>query len=529
MKIRIVKTLKEAPEEATQQISFEEDPINYLLVKYPSLKEYMTILMSDAFKDYITGLYVVAPRPTTFKVVLHNNQEFILVWTGKTYICKVEGKKYYLSFLSDKQRATAAIAQLLELGQPIGKPGPSKEEDGVPEEPAEDEGGGEEEGSTGEEETLEEAVKYSKKKIKLKLLQETNLSVQQLTGQTQYIQRIGKILDKIKKGEPFVLDNGKEVVLSFTEPKYEKLFKVLSKMNSQEANQAFKETSKAPNKQLFFKDKKGNKYTLEDLKKTPEFGGLEGSQAEVRERQERGIIKAINSVEGVKILESENNNKLQGVISAEKVEKRNDLGAEPLSDVRLKVKGGSDILVSAKASRSPALGGGGLLGMESLTEGNQNPELKEFTVKFYKDAYRYYRKLIQEQGLEGENLNGTKITSVCRKVPKELLSVILVGNKKMGGPVSYYYVGGMDVIYEPVKRNTLKFKNGSFLTIDEFIAEKQYTFYASIRNRAGEDYVFTDEKVDFNGTSIPKIFRGLKEGSASKARFAIGDPRGVKI
>lgn len=184
-KVKIKKQLKEAPEDqrmlkltgpatVTQKVSFEEDPMNYILLKYPSLHQALNILMTDAFKDYVNDIYVVAPRPTTFKIVLHNNQEFFLIFTGKTYICKVEGKKYYLSFLSDKQRASKAIAQLLELGAPIGKPGPSAEDDGAPKGP-EDEAGleGEEETTPeegGEEETLEEGVK---KKAKFRILKES--------------------------------------------------------------------------------------------------------------------------------------------------------------------------------------------------------------------------------------------------------------------------------------------------------------------------------------------------------------------
>lgn len=142
------------PKTVSQKVSFEEDPMNYILIKYPSVRETLITLMSNAFKDYLNGIYVVAPRPTTFKVVLHNGQEFILTWTGKTYICKVEGKKYYLTFLSDKQRATAAIAQLLELGAPIGKPGPSQQEENAPKGPEEETGAEGEEG--GEEKSSEE-------------------------------------------------------------------------------------------------------------------------------------------------------------------------------------------------------------------------------------------------------------------------------------------------------------------------------------------------------------------------------------
>lgn len=188
-KVKIKIPLIEAPEDqpsaikAVQQISFEEDPMNYILIKYPSLKETLVILMTDAFKDYLNGIYVVAPRPTTFKVVLHNNQEFFLIWTGKTYICKVEGKKYYLTFLSDKQRATNAIAQLLELGSPIGKPGPSEEstpqgpddnaETGDETTGGDETGGSEEEAGAGEEEALAESK--STKRIKIKLLKEQRL------------------------------------------------------------------------------------------------------------------------------------------------------------------------------------------------------------------------------------------------------------------------------------------------------------------------------------------------------------------
>ena len=56
--------------------SFEEDPMMFILKKYPSLAKVLTMLMTDAYKDYITGIYIVAPKPTTFKIILHNNQYF---------------------------------------------------------------------------------------------------------------------------------------------------------------------------------------------------------------------------------------------------------------------------------------------------------------------------------------------------------------------------------------------------------------------------------------------------------------------
>ena len=52
--------------EDVEKVKFEEDPINYILQKYPSLTETLTMLMTKHFKDYVTGIYIIAPKPTTF-------------------------------------------------------------------------------------------------------------------------------------------------------------------------------------------------------------------------------------------------------------------------------------------------------------------------------------------------------------------------------------------------------------------------------------------------------------------------------
>jgi hypothetical protein len=113
--------------------SFEEDPVNFILKKYPSLTATLQMLMSKNFKDYITGIYILAPKPTTFKIVLHNGQEFTLAFMGKAYEAKVEGKRYFLLTIGEKERATIAIARLLETGSPIKTEGPDTEETSKPE------------------------------------------------------------------------------------------------------------------------------------------------------------------------------------------------------------------------------------------------------------------------------------------------------------------------------------------------------------------------------------------------------------
>jgi hypothetical protein len=125
--------LKEAEEEAsvrnnmTPIRSFEEDPMMYILSKYPSLAKTLTLLLTDAYKDYITAIYIIAPKPTRFKIVLHNGQFFYLTYLGKAYEAKVQARRYYLMTIGDKERAIQAIAGLLELGAPLNVKGPDTE------------------------------------------------------------------------------------------------------------------------------------------------------------------------------------------------------------------------------------------------------------------------------------------------------------------------------------------------------------------------------------------------------------------
>lgn len=115
--------------------SFEDDPINFILTKYPTLRKTLEMLMSPAYKDYITGIYIVSPKPTTFKVVLHNGQYFLLTFLGKVYEATVAGKKFYLQTIGERERATNAISRLLAMGNPIETKGPEGEEKPAGEEP----------------------------------------------------------------------------------------------------------------------------------------------------------------------------------------------------------------------------------------------------------------------------------------------------------------------------------------------------------------------------------------------------------
>lgn len=125
LKQEINNIIKEQQEEV---LTFEKDPIEYIIQKYPSLDATLIDLMTESYKDYLTGIYVMAPKPTTFKILLHNGQSFYLIYNPKAYIAKVSGKKYHLISLKDEEYAIKSIAQLLMMGIPPSAQGPDTEQ-----------------------------------------------------------------------------------------------------------------------------------------------------------------------------------------------------------------------------------------------------------------------------------------------------------------------------------------------------------------------------------------------------------------
>ena len=87
-----------------------------ILTKFPILKTAIVNLLTDQYEDFIKDIWWVAPRPTTFKIVLANNQFFYLIYTERSWIAKVEGKNYYLENLADEENAASAISRILMYG-----------------------------------------------------------------------------------------------------------------------------------------------------------------------------------------------------------------------------------------------------------------------------------------------------------------------------------------------------------------------------------------------------------------------------
>ena len=86
------------------------------LTKFPELKAVIVDLLGHDYAKFIDAIDWVAPKPTTFRVNLLNGQSFYLVYTDRSWIAEVEGKKYYLLNLNEEQNATNAIARILRYG-----------------------------------------------------------------------------------------------------------------------------------------------------------------------------------------------------------------------------------------------------------------------------------------------------------------------------------------------------------------------------------------------------------------------------
>lgn len=87
-----------------------------VLTKFPTLKHVIINLLTKQYEDFISDIYWVAPRPTTFKVLLANGQYFYLIYTERSWIAQVEGKKYYLLNLAEEERAAESVARILMYG-----------------------------------------------------------------------------------------------------------------------------------------------------------------------------------------------------------------------------------------------------------------------------------------------------------------------------------------------------------------------------------------------------------------------------
>ena len=109
------------------------------LTKFPELKNVIVDLLTVQFDKFIESIDWVSPRPTTFRINLLNNQFFFLIFTERSWIAQVEGKKYYLLNVDEEERAAEAISRILQYGAKVEKEDPFSETEEKPEKSSKEE------------------------------------------------------------------------------------------------------------------------------------------------------------------------------------------------------------------------------------------------------------------------------------------------------------------------------------------------------------------------------------------------------
>jgi len=103
------------------------------LTKFPELKAVIVDLLTHEFDNFVASIDWVAPKPTTFRINLKNDQDFYLIYSRTSWIAQVEGKKYYLLNLDEEEYACQAIARILQHGPESGAEVEGSETDSAPE------------------------------------------------------------------------------------------------------------------------------------------------------------------------------------------------------------------------------------------------------------------------------------------------------------------------------------------------------------------------------------------------------------
>lgn len=221
------------------------------------------------------------------------------------------------------------------------------------------------------------------------------------------------------------------------------------------------------------------------------------------ERQENGFVDAVAQAV------AENGDKpitiktkdatVKGVIKAEKFSGRQRSGSEPYTDVQLFTSKGI-INLSMKGPSAPSLAGGGLRGIEEIIPG--------LGARFFRAAYdNHIKKKLKP---------GDKVPDTYGKLNDKDKKLLVIGNKPMGGPIDYMYIGPMDV--KSNFRNGVLDVNGSLIDSKKYADSKDLFF--RLRARRG-DQTFDPEASDRNG--VPKIYGKSPSKGDSAGRLMVTD------
>lgn len=224
------------------------------------------------------------------------------------------------------------------------------------------------------------------------------------------------------------------------------------------------------------------------------------------ERQERGVVDAINNAVKTNkknpVTVVAGKTKITGVIGASKFSGRQVSGSEPYTDVVLQTAKKTYNL-SLKGESAPSLAGGGMRGLELAVPG--------IAQKFLKAVFSHLTKKL---GLNA----GDKVPDVYGKLNDRDKLKIVIGNKEMGGPIDFMYIGPMDVRSTYDKEKNILTLNGSLEDATKYAQTHQLYFRLRARR---EDQRFDPLAKDSGGT--PKIYGKSPSKGDSAGRIVVTD------
>ena len=79
IKVLIKQIYKDRKVSDLEAVKYDE------LTKFPELKQIIVTLLTDQYDNFLSSIDWVAPRPTTFRMNLKNDQDFYLIYTRKSW------------------------------------------------------------------------------------------------------------------------------------------------------------------------------------------------------------------------------------------------------------------------------------------------------------------------------------------------------------------------------------------------------------------------------------------------------------
>jgi hypothetical protein len=229
---------------------------------------------------------------------------------------------------------------------------------------------------------------------------------------------------------------------------------------------------------------------------------------ESAERQENGIVREVaaalrkNKKNPISIVAGKT--KIKGVVGAEKYTGRQAGGSEPYIDIVFLLHNGKSLGLSCKGKSAPSLAGGGLSGLELAVPG--------IAKKFMKTAFSHLKDKTKLSP-------GDKVPDVYGKIGASDKKEIVVGNKKMGGPIDFMFIGIMDVSAKyDEETNELTFRDTEITDAEQYA--KEHELYFRLRARR-EDQRFDPLAKDKDGT--PKIYGKSPSRGDSAGRIVVQD------